>query len=397
MSSVYRKILAESLKAPQPPVLGRSSHQRLLHIIASRLESLDPGGLIIAEVERSLFEADGAPPLGSILALKMARSQIEVAALPADLTLWVAFAMYAETNRLQPLSLHRHGEDLLVNKIEQLEALFAGSRAAWKMVAVDDGCPDGSGKMALEILQRSYPEHLESGRIKVLFLDEAITAGLQEATGIDDARASRKGGSLLFGLRTIHGWSKPGDILLYTDADLSTHLGQAGLLIGPLVRGEVDFMAGSRREDDSVQIKPSSRDKRGRLFISLWKQMLPVLPRIVDSQAAFKAFRADRAGSLLAQAHRIGFALDLELLLLAHLEGLEIGKTGFCWIDSAAESNTKDLEVHLRILQSVAALRRRYLPGNTPGGKVARFVESLDLQAWKDCVAEGAVEPFLCD
>jgi hypothetical protein len=47
---------------------------------------------------------------------------------------------------------------------------------------------------------------------------------------------------------------------------------------------------GSRREPDSVVVKQGTRNDRGKLFIYLWKRMVPVLGDIIDTQCGFKAF-----------------------------------------------------------------------------------------------------------
>jgi len=386
VSDIVDRILQAAREAPRLPVPARSGDEDALQGAARRIRDLAPDAEELAEAESRLLQSAGPVLLGPVLSVKLARSMAAVSALPAATTLWVLFAMFKETGRLRSPDRHPHGEDLLRNKIRQLERLFAGCGAQWKLVAVDDGCPDGSGRLALEILRRSFPGHIEAGRAAVLFLEEAVAARAPEAAGIEDAGASKKGGSLLFGLRKILSLAGEGDVVVYTDADLSTHIGQAGLLAGPLARDEADVMAGSRREWNSVQVKSRSRSSRGRLFIHLWKRLLPVMPGIIDSQAAFKAFRADRAGPVLADAGVTGFAVDLELLLLAHLKGLRVDTAGICWIDSEAESSTAGQDVHLAMLRTAAALRRRHLPPGTPGEEIALRVESLDQEKWDEMV-----------
>lgn len=82
----------------------------------------------------------------------------------------------------------------------------------------------------------------------------------------------------------------PRHILVYTDADLSTHLGQVGLLVRHLLRGRKVAAAGTRRHRRSTVIKEGHRDRRGRLFIYLWKGLLRPISFITDTQCGFKAF-----------------------------------------------------------------------------------------------------------
>jgi len=370
------------------PNPARREDNDALNRAALKLKDLFTLDRDLLQAEKTLIEKGGGPPpLGPLLAVKTARSLLAAASFPPSLTVRFLFAMYREKNRMQPPDEHAHGEDLLRNKIRQLEFLFSGSPADWTMTAVDDGCPEGSGKEALKILERSYPGYLESGKARVLFLQDAIEKGAPEAAGMKSAAASAKGGSLLFGLRTLKAQASPDDVVLYTDADLSTHLGQAGILASPLVRNTADMVAGSRREWNSLQIKSGSRNSRGRLFIHLWRRMLPVMPGIIDTQAAFKAIGANSLGRILAEARETGFAVDIELLLLARLAGLRIDKAGICWIDSEAESSTAGQEIHLEMLKAVARLRRRSLSTDLPGEEITRRVESLDAESWDELAA----------
>ena len=88
-------------------------------------------------------------------------------------------------------------------------------------------------------------------------------------------------------------------VVVFTDADLSTHLGQIGLLVAPIVQDGYDAAIGSRREPMSVVIKSGARNLRGKLFIYLWKRLIPKLSPIVDTQCGFKAFRADVARGIV--------------------------------------------------------------------------------------------------
>ena len=93
--------------------------------------------------------------------------------------------------------------------------------------------------------------------------------------------SSRKGGAIQLGVYEAAQRRRPGQVVVYTDADLSTHLGQAGLLVEALDRPSVELAAGSRRDPTSIVVKGASRSARGRLFIYLWKKLLPepIFPR----------------------------------------------------------------------------------------------------------------------
>jgi len=90
-----------------------------------------------------------------------------------------------------------------------------------------------------------------------------------------DTSESQKGGSILYGMYHIARQKKENHVVLYTDADLSTHLGQAGLLTKPILEDGCLAAIGSRRKKHSVVIKQGQRNDRGKLFIYFWKRVLP--------------------------------------------------------------------------------------------------------------------------
>lgn len=136
---------------------------------------------------------------------------------------------------------------------------------------------------------------------------------------------------------------------------------------------------GSRREMESVVVKESSRDARGRLFIYLWKRLLPQLGGIVDTQCGFKAFRADHLRSWIEDTRENGFAFDIEYLLRVQLDSPgSIARVPVGWIDSTAESTTTELEPYLPMLKAVVRLYRENLSVDPEAEDFAQLIESLD-------------------
>jgi hypothetical protein len=331
-------------------------------------------------LERQLFEADQAAPLLIHLAAKLAGSKSLVTRLRDPAHLSVIFAMYKEHNRILEPEAHPHGEDFLRRKAAQLEWLFEGTEHIdWRIFAVDDGCPEGSGQIAQQILQQSGPEL----RAEVLFLEEAIRQEVPVTRPLEQTSDSQKGGSIQLGMWHAAQRNDPGHVVLFTDADLSTHLGQAGLLMYPILAEGADAAIGSRRETTSVAIKKGKRDVRGKLFIYLWKRLLPALDRVVDTQCGFKAFRADVARTIVVDALEKKFAFDIELLLRTELARPgSIVKVPIAWIDSEAASTTTDLEPYLPMLQSIVGFYRHYLTANPESDTFAAFIEGLDEESW---------------
>ena len=266
---------------------------------ADRILEESAGAEGIDLLERELFQTEGERRIAAHLVAKLARSKAIVRSLAEKLHVSVVFAVYSETTRMQPPSAHPHGEDLIVRKVEQMRWLFDGSPVTWSLFVVDDGCPDGSGREAERIVAERCPD----APVRVLFLEDAIREGLPVTWPMASPADSRKGGSIVYGMWLAAQEEYDRHVVVFTDADLSTHLGQVGLLVEGIVAQGHDSAIGSRREPTSVVVKEGHRNTRGKLFIYLWKGLIRPLTYITDTQCGFKAFDAaairDVSGDLL--------------------------------------------------------------------------------------------------
>lgn len=325
-------------------------------------------------------------PLRHLVACKLARSKAIILKKFSDqqsIKVSVIFAVYKEHRRILSSTEHPHGEDFLNRKIHQLQWLFDGTpNISWEMIIVDDGCPENSGRIAQSIID----QYQHGDKARVIYLQDAIDQGCEVAAGLGTTADSQKGGAILYGMwdaiEKNHADSS-NHIVLYTDADLSTHLGQTGLLLEPFLNPDVQAVIGSRRSPESIVIKKGTRNTRGKLFIYLWKRLLPILGNIVDTQCAFKAFRADLARDIILDSIEKKFAFDIELLLKTEQQAP--GSTRvlpIAWIDSEAASTTTDLEPYLSMLQSIVAMYRKYLPREEQSEPFARLIESLTQESW---------------
>ena len=328
----------------------------------------------LAALDLQLAESDG--PLAMRVATKLAISKQFSQTIESPQFLSVVFAVYQEHERILKRHQHPAGEDFLNRKLRQMRWLLGDS--GWELIVVDDGCPDGSGAIAQDIIRQGNHE----SRAKVLFLQEAIDTELAVAKGLESPADSRKGGSILYGMWDALQTPRAGHVVAFTDADLSTHLGQCGLLLEPLARGAA-CAAGSRREVTSAVVKAGGRNDRGKLFIYLWKRMLEPLGEIVDTQCGFKGFAAEGLAEMLVGNVERKFAFDIELLLRTQLGSRGgIKKVPISWIDSEALSTTTDLQPYVPMLQAIAMMYRRYLPSDPVAGGFADLVDRLDDVSW---------------
>jgi len=122
-----------------------------------------------------------------------------------------------------------------------------------------------------------------------------------------------------------------GDVILFTDADLSAPITEAPKLIDPIANGECDVTFGSRAVDRSlIGIHQSPfRETSGRIF-NLFVQGLIGLP-FKDTQCGFKAFRRSAAGPVFERQTIMGFGFDPEVLYIAKKRGLRLREIPVRW------------------------------------------------------------------
>ena len=375
-----------SSEAPSDYLATNPEHQHFVQDAAVTILNEDSSPKNIDAVVDALLTWEHEVPLALHLAAKLAKSRQVITRLERPAKLSVVFAVYKENHRLLTPEEHPSGEDFLRRKVAQLEWLATASpKLSWELVAVDDGCPEGSGQLIEDLAQSENLSH-----VRVLRLADAIRGKLPIAGNLGSTDESRKGGSILYGLwETSQKQEADVDnVVLFTDADLSTHLGQAGLLLDPILNHSKDAAIGSRREAASVVIKKGTRNLRGKLFIYLWKRILsPALGNVVDTQCGFKAFRAESAQAILHDLLERGFAFDVELLLkIEQRNPAGIAKAPIAWIDSEAESTTTALSPYLTMLRSIASMNRKYLPSDPKSEAFVSFVESLDESQWNQLV-----------
>lgn len=121
-----------------------------------------------------------------------------------------------------------------------------------------------------------------------------------------------------------------GDILLMTDADLSTRFEELDRLLPWLDRG-YDVVIGSRDLPDSRLDPPQPFTRRlgAAAFRSLRRRIL--LPELRDTQCGFKLFRRHAARDVFSRQTLDGWLFDCEVLALADHLGYPIKEVGVTW------------------------------------------------------------------
>jgi len=147
-----------------------------------------------------------------------------------------------------------------------------------------------------------------------------------------------------------------GDYVLFSDADLSTPIGEVEKLFSAL-NEKCDIAIGSR-SIKGAQIKvhqPFYREYMGKFFNRLVR--IFAFKGIIDTQCGFKLFKGALARDIAAQMQVDGFAFDVEMLYLVRLRGLKIKEVPIVWVNSP-QSKVDPLRDSLKMLLDIINIKR---------------------------------------
>ncbi len=153
-----------------------------------------------------------------------------------------------------------------------------------------------------------------------------------------------------------------GKYVLFTDADLSTPIEEADLLLAALQSDAADVAIGSRalrRELIGVH-QPWLRETGGRLFNLLVRTFTGL--KLHDTQCGFKLFNRSSTRRAFEKLRIEGFGFDPELLFLVKRGGGRIVEVPVRWNDNPA-TKVRFLRDSARMLLDLMAIRWRSLTG----------------------------------
>ncbi len=166
------------------------------------------------------------------------------------------------------------------------------------------------------------------------------------------------------GYSVRHGMQEArGEIVLFTDADLSAPIEEADKLIAAMA--EYDVAIGSRALDRNLIAVHESkfREFAGIVFNKIVRIVL-WLP-FVDTQCGFKAFRRERCKVIFEQQQIERFGFDPELLYLARHHGLKSVEIPVRWAHSPA-TKVSMLRDSVQMFLDVFTIRWNALLGRYP-------------------------------
>jgi glycosyltransferase involved in cell wall biosynthesis len=222
--------------------------------------------------------------------------------------------------------------------LERIAEYIRNSGRDTEVIVVDDGSRDHTAAVA-----ESFRDRISRLRV------------------VSNGRNRGKGFSVRHGMLEARG-----ELVLFSDADLSAPIEEADKLITAL--DHCDVAIGSRALDRSlIAVHESAfREFAGIVFNKIVRFVLR-LP-FVDTQCGFKAFRRERCRIIFDQQRIERFGFDPELLYLARHHGLKAVEIPVRWAHSPA-TKVNMLRDSVQMFLDIFVIRWNALLGRYPKTK----------------------------
>ncbi len=222
--------------------------------------------------------------------------------------------------------------------IPQVAAALASRGWMWEIIVVDDNSPDQTSQV-LDQLATRYPQVRYLIRTKDRGLSSAVLAGLELAQN---------------------------DYVVVMDADLSHPPESVPSLVEPLLKGNADFVIGSR----NVAGGRTENWTRLRWLNSTGATLLakPLVGTVKDPMAGFFAFRRES----LRQADElnpIGYKIGLELLVKTHIQPRRIAEVPIVFRNRVHGESKLTMKEQFRYLEHLSRLYDYQFPKGSPRAK----------------------------
>jgi len=155
-----------------------------------------------------------------------------------------------------------------------------------------------------------------------------------------------------------------GEVLLFSDADLSAPIEEATKLFEAL-QGGADIAIGSRwlRAELQTERQPLHRQLFGRIYNVLLRMILGL--NFKDTQCGFKAFTRPAAQAIFPQQRIERWGFDPEILFLARRFGYKVAEVPVHW-GHAGEGRIHPLRDGMRMFLEMLTIRWNALRGDYP-------------------------------
>jgi glycosyltransferase involved in cell wall biosynthesis len=244
----------------------------------------------------------------------------------------------------------------LGGSLRTIVAYLNDQREESELIVVDDGSTDNTAEVAEQTI-------VQPGVVstRVIRYEKNRGKGYAARTGLLAAKAN---------------------IVLFSDADLSTPITETPKLVDPIRAGKYDLTFGSRALDRRLigVHQPWRREQGGRVF-NLIVRLATGLP-FWDTQCGFKAFRMNVCRPLIETAQIDRFGFDVELIYLAYLARLRLSEIPVRWDHNvgALDASGNYSRDSLRMINEVRRIRRAANAGDYSEGisaaRTAAMVEA---------------------
>ncbi|MCK5218803.1 glycosyltransferase family 2 protein [bacterium] len=218
----------------------------------------------------------------------------------------------------------------LLKTLRAIDAYLKGRHRQYEIIIVDDGSSDRTVEIARGFVPRA-------GNMRVLKNHRNLGKGAAVRQGIAAAQ---------------------GDLILFSDADLSTPIQELAQLEKAVQAGADAAIASRGISGSRVPTRqPFYRELMGKIFNLLVRVI--TLPGIYDTQCGFKLFRRPIAQSVFQKLTITGFGFDVEALYLIRKSGGRIAEIPVEW-HHARGSKVSPLRDAWRMLIDLFRIRMRH-------------------------------------
>lgn len=215
----------------------------------------------------------------------------------------------------------------IASTLQKIHEYLRSSCPGFEILVVNDGSADSTAELAGRFCE-TMPE------LKILGYKINRGKGFAVRTGVLAAR---------------------GELVLLTDADLSTPIDELPLLLASIRKGAPIAIASRHLAQSKIIVRqPLHRRYLGRAF-NLLINLLGIRG-FRDTQCGFKLFRAAEARQIFSRLKTPGFAFDVEALILARRFGFRVDEIPVRWANSSA-SRLRPIQDSLSMLLEILRMK----------------------------------------
>jgi len=250
-------------------------------------------------------------------------------------TLGKGFAVDIDNDIFLSIVIPAYNEEKRLSRtISEIAKYLASFSFKSELIIVDDGSTDRTAQL-IDKMTVSHPY------LQVIHLKKNRGKGFAVRKGILEAK---------------------GKYILFSDADLSTPISEAGKLLIWLYRG-YDIAIGSRKLPQSkIEVRQSIlREIAGSVFNMIVQTL--ILQGVKDTQCGFKCFTRKSAKHIFREQRLNKFSFDVEVLYLANKYGYKIKEVPVRWLNSSG-TTIRLMRDSLKMFLDLLKVRYNDIVGN---------------------------------